>query len=176
MEPNISFQKTAIIPLMILEQWYRRNKDWKGKVVIVNGERIANLPFFRQNILETLDIFKDGHVDVRGRMDMISTMKEFPSATFICHQVNNEFNYMLLELLWAGFPVLHNASSWGEFGYSYKGSDIVEGAKLVDAVRGHHHDRLEAYKGHARALAWRHSPYNPEIHRAWMSLLNLGGL
>ena len=174
MEPNISFQKTALIPLMILEQWYRSHRDWKGKIVVVNGERIANLPFFRENILENLEIYKAGLVEIRGRMDMISTMKEFPCATFLCHQVNNEFNYMLMELLWAGFPVLHNAAIWTEFGYSYKGSDIVEGAKLIDEVRGHHHDRLEAYKSHARTLAWRHSPYNPDVHRAWVKLLNIG--
>ena len=173
MEPNISFQKTAIIPLMAIEKWYRTHRDWKGKVILVNGERINSLPFFRENILANLDIFKAGLVEIRGRMDMISVMREFPSATFLCHQINNEFNYMVLELLWAGFPVLHNATAWDEFGYTYKGSDIEGAAKLIEAVRGHHHDRLEVYKSHARSLAWRHSPYNPDVHRAWLKLLNL---
>lgn len=174
MEPNISFQKTALIPLMILENWYRSHRDWKGKIVMVNGERINNLPFFRDNILENLELAKDGRIEIRGRMDMISVMKEFPSATFLCHQVNNEFNYMVLELLWAGFPVIHNAVAWNEFGYYYKGSDIHDGARVVQEVRTHHQDRLEAYKSHARTLAWRHSPYNPDVHRAWLKLLNLG--
>lgn len=173
MEPNISFQKTAIVPLMILEMWYRKNPSWKGKVVFVNGERIANLPYFKENILDNLDLWKSGLIDVRGRMDMISVLREFPSATFVCHQVNNEFNYMLLELLWAGFPVVHNATAWDEFGYSYQGSNILQGANLVEQIRQHHHDRLEIYKSHARTLAWRHSPYNPENQRAWKALLNL---
>ena len=174
MEPNISFQKSALIPLMIIEKWYRGNPSWKGKIVIVNGERIHGLPFFRQNILENLEVFKAGLIEIRGRMDMISVMKEFPSATFLCHQINNEFNYMALELLWAGFPVIHNATAWNEFGYYYKGSDICEGATVLTEVRSHHHDRLEAYKSYARTLAWKHSPYNPDIHRAWRTLLNVG--
>jgi hypothetical protein len=140
----------------------------------VNGERIHGLPFFRQNILDNLELFKAGLIEIRGRMDMISVMKEFPSATFLCHQINNEFNYMALELLWAGFPVIHNAAAWDEFGYYYKGSDILRGAAVIDEIRGHHHDRLEVYKSHARTLAWRHSPYNPDVHRAWRTLLNIG--
>lgn len=173
MEPNISFQKTSLIPLMILETWFRAHPTWSGKVVIVNGERITTLPYFRENILETLDLWKSDRVEIRGRMDMISILREFPSATFLCHQVNNEFNYMLLELLWSGFPVIHNASAWSEFGYSYTGSNLKQGASLIDAVRQQHHDRLEIYKSHARILAWRHSPYNPEVHRAWLKVLNL---
>lgn len=174
MEPNISFQKTSLIPLMILETWYRQHKDWKGKVVLVNGERIHGMPYFPKNILENLDLFKAGLIEIRGRMDMISVMKEFPSATFVCHQINNEFNYMVLELLWAGFPVLHNSGAWNEFGYFYRGSDIQEGAKFIELIRNSHGDRLEAYKAHAMALAWRHSPYNPDVHRAWLKLLNIG--
>ncbi len=174
MEPNISFQKSVLIPIMILEHWYRSHRDWKGKIILVNGERVFGLPFFRQNILDELELFKNGHIEIRGRMDMISVLKEFPSATFLCHQVNNEFNYMVLELLWAGFPVIHNAAAWDEFGYYYKGSDIHDGARMIEQVRAHHQDRLEAYKSHARTLAWRHSPYNPDVHRSWKKLLNIG--
>ena len=57
MEPNISFQKTAFFSLMALESWYRTNKDWNGQVAIVNGERIMSIPFFRDSIIPTLDLF-----------------------------------------------------------------------------------------------------------------------
>lgn len=173
MEPNISFQKTCLIPLMILEQWYRKNPNWKGQVVVVNGERIMQTNFFKENIYNQLDIVKAGHVKMVGRMDMVSIMKTYPNATFLCHQVNNEFNYMLLELLWCGFPVVHNANAWNEFGYFYQSSDIHAGAELVEMIRQRHHERIEVYKSHAKTLAWKHSPYNPDVHRAWFKLLNI---
>ncbi len=173
MEPNISFQKSCIVPLVILEKWFRNHPDWKGRVVVVNGERAAQVNYFRDNILNQLDIYKAGRVQLIGRMDIISTLTKYPSATFLCHQVNNEFNYMVLELLWAGFPVLHNSAAWGEFGYYYKGSDIEEGAALLEKIQTSHSELLEIYKSHARILAWRHSPYNPDVHRAWKSLLNI---
>jgi hypothetical protein len=173
MEPNISFQKSAIIPLLILETWYRAHPDWNGQVILINGERLNQVLFFRQNILEKLELFKKGLIKIRGRMDIISTMKEFPSSTFLCSQVNNEYNYMVLELLWAGFPVVHNSSAWGEFGYFYKGFQFTKGAELLEEIRKKHQERLEAYKSHSRTLAWRHSPYNPDVQREWMRILNI---
>jgi len=173
MEPNISFQKTALIPLMILEKWFRANPTWDGQVVVVNGERLLQVPFFKESVLANMDLFKQGRINMLGRLDILTTLKSFPNATFVCHQINNEYNYMTLELLWAGFPVLHNAQVWRDFGYSYTGSDLSEAGALIDQIRAHHKDRLEAYKGHARALAWRHSPYNPDIHRAWKEVLRV---
>jgi hypothetical protein len=77
---------------------------------------------------------------------------------------------MILELLWLGFPVLHNAKSWDAYGYYYPGADLNEGGKLLSIVSEKHGERLELYKAHAHAVAWRHSPYNPDVHRAWEKL------
>ena len=170
-EPNISFQKSAIIPLLMIERWYRKNKGWNGKVIVVNGPRILQIPHFRQNIYETLDLVADGKVEMAERKDIITTLKTYPNATFICNQINNEFNYMVMELLWAGFPVLHNAKSWEAYGYYYPGADLDAAGRLLTLVEKDHKDRLEVYKAHARALAWRHSPYNPEVQRAWETLI-----
>ena len=173
MEPNISFQKSSIIPLMILEAWYRKHPDWKGEIVVINGERLMQVPFFKENVYRHLSIVQNNLVKMVARMDIVTTLNQYPSATFLCHQINNEFNYMLLELLWCSFPVLHNSTAWNEFGYYYKGSDIEQGAQLLEQIRTKHAERIETYKSHARTLAWRHSPYNPDIHRAWKQLLNI---
>jgi hypothetical protein len=173
MEPNISFQKTSYFSLIALEGWYRNHKDWNGQIVVVNGERIMNIPFFRDSIVPTLDIFKDNKVVILGRKDMHTMMTEYPSATFCLHQWNNEYNYMTLELLWAGFPVLHNAQSWKSYGYSYEGNNISSFHKRLDFIRERHSELFETYKSHARSLSWTHSPYNPEVQKAWNELLSV---
>jgi len=171
MEPNISFQKTSFVPLMALERWYRQHKDWNGEIVMFNGERMMLTPFFRESILPTLDLQKDNKIKVKGRKDIISILREYPSATFILHQWNNEYNYMLFELLWAGYPVIHNATSWGSFGYSYEGADLSKIGQLYENVISSHADKVETYKAHARALAWKHSPYNPDVQKGWAEIL-----
>ena len=156
---------------MALEGWYRKNKDWNGQVVVVNGDRIASIPFFKESILNTLELQKDGKLVIIGRKDMITMMTEYPSATFVLHQWNNEYNYMTLELLWSGFPVIHNAQSWKEYGYCYEGNSVNNMISKISFVRERHGELLEAYKSHARLLAWTHSPYNPDLQRAWIKLV-----
>lgn len=171
-EPNISFQKSAVIPLLMIDRWYRKmGRSWNGRVVVVNGPRILQIPHFKQNVYDTLDIVKDGKVEMADRKDIVTTLKTYPNATFICHQINNEFNYMVMELLWLGFPVLHNARSWDAYGYYYPGSDLDAGGELITQLRTKHVEFLEIYKAHARALAWRHSPYNADVQKAWEKLL-----
>jgi hypothetical protein len=158
MEPNISFQKTSVVPIMAMERWFRKHPEWTGEICVYNGERLLGTPFFKESILPTLELHKKGRIQFYGRKDIVSIMREYPSATFILHQWNNEYNYMLFELFWAGFPVIHNASSsWGCFGYSY--------------IQENHKNNVEIYKGHARQLAWRHSPYNPKVQEEWLNIL-----
>jgi hypothetical protein len=172
MEPNISFQKSSLVPLLAVEQWYRNGgKKWKGKVIVVNGDRLKSTPHFVSNVQTALDIFTDERVELLDRMDILSVMKAYPSALFVLHQFNNEYNYMTLELLHCGFPTVHNSPSWAPFGYTYNGNNVTEAAAQIKVAYESHHERLEIYRSHAAALSWRHSPYNPDIHSAWEKLL-----
>jgi hypothetical protein len=176
LEPNISFQKSSLVPLMILEAWYRTYKaknstQWNGEIVVINGERLLMIPFFKAIYL-SLDIVKDGLVKMRGRTDILSLLTEFPSGIPICHQWNNEYNYMVLEYFATGYPVMHNASDWSSYGYYYPNSDIGAGATLVETIRKSHAENLGVYKAHARALMWRHSPYNPDVQREWGKIID----
>lgn len=174
MEPNISFQKCGLMPLLALERWYRtkgKARGWKGKVIVINGDRLQGTPHFTKSIQPLLTIVRDGLVEFTDRRDILTTMRTWPDAIFVGHQFNNEYNYMTMELLWCGFPVIHNSASWGAYGYFYDGNNLGAAVTQIDAAVTGHAERLEAYKSHAQALAWKHSPYNPDVHRAWEALL-----
>lgn len=172
MEPNISFQKTSLIPLLIVERWYRAGgRRWKGKVVVFNGSRMKDTPHFSNTIEPTLDLFMDGRIEYMDRTSITVALKKWPTALFVAHQYNNEYNYMTLEHFWGGFPLVHNCGSWGEFGYYYKGNDIEAGVKQLEMAYTSHAEKLEAYRAHAQVLAWRYSPYNPENHRRWNEMM-----
>lgn len=171
-EPNISFQKSAIVPILALERWYRKNPSWNGQVVVMNGERLLMVPFFKENIWDTSELVKDGKIIMVGRNDIQKTMEIYSYATFLLHQVNNEYNYMTLELLHNGYPVLHNANSWKHHGYYYEGSDLDGIANMLEKVRIHE-QILETYKSHAQTLIWTHSPYNPSVQKKWEEIINV---
>ena len=169
LEPNISFQKSALIPILIVEQSYRLNKR-PLEVLIGNGERLLSNPFFTKTILPTLELYKDKKITFSGRHTITDIMKKYSHATAICHQWNNQYNYMTLEYLTAGFPVIHNAPDWHDAGYFYKGHSISEGVKaFTNSMQ--HASMLEQYKSGAETIRWRHSIYNPEVQLAWKEIL-----
>lgn len=171
LEPNISFQKSSLIPILIAERSYRENKR-PLHVLVGNSDRLMKNPFFLQSILPTLELMKDGKIKFSGRHDIPSIMTEYPHATGICHQWNNQYNYMTLEYLVAGFPVVHNAPDWSDVGYYYKGHDLTEGEAALKRAITFHASTLERYKSGAEVLRWRHSPYNPDVQKGWQELLN----
>lgn len=175
LEPNISFQKCSLIPLLMIERWYRENKTWNGRVIFVNGDRLLLIPFFRK-IYESLELVKDKKVESKNRMSILQLLEDYPSAIPVCHQINNEYNYMILEYFWTGYPVIHNASDWQEYGYYYSQNSIREGVNLINKIRRNHTSNFQTYKSHGKALAWRHSPYNPENQRKWEELLRGCGI
>jgi hypothetical protein len=169
-EPNISFQKSSIIPILAMERWYRNNKSWDGQVVVFNGERLLISPYFKDNIYDRLDLVKDGKISMVGRSDIQKTLEIYPYATFLLNQINNEYNYMTLELLHFGYPVIHNAESWREHGYYYTNSDLDSIAEQF-MLTHNHLTNMETYKSHAQTLIWTHSPYNPSVQKKWNEVL-----
>jgi hypothetical protein len=170
MEPNISFQKTAVIPMIIMEEFARKHPAFDFELVLLNSERLTASGYFKRNIEPSLRGLA-GKIKYAGRHDMITVMRNYPHATAICHHFNNEFNYMVLEFLHAGYPVLHNCAAWSEFGYYYADNDTAAGMAQLEQTIQFHAERLEVYKAHSRALVWRHSIYNPDVQKAWRDLM-----
>jgi hypothetical protein len=170
MEPNISFQKGSLVPIMIVEELIRSNPHLEIHVMVGNGEKLLLNPHFRDNILPGLELYKRGHLALLGRKEVTQVMRSVPHAIGLLHHVNNEFNYMTLEYMAAGFPAVHNAACWKDFGYYYDGCDTRGGAQMLGEAILRHHERFMAYKAQGELVAWRHSLYNPEVQAAWKAL------
>ncbi len=171
MEPNISFQKASIVPLLILEALHRANPNFKFKVVVGNGQRLQMVPYAANCFIPNLELFKKDMIEFCGRMDMFTTLNKYPSAFPICHNFNNEYNYMTLEYLHCGYPIIHNSKSWSSAGYYYEEDSISDGVKAVAAALSKHADSLDTFIAQGAAIIWRHSINNPKVQEAWATLL-----
>jgi len=171
MDPNISFQKCYFYSLLLVEAFYRKWPEWKGKVILINGDRVKLQPHATNNILPTLELYKQDRIEFTGRKSIHTILKENRSACFITHQWNNDFNYMTLELLYCNYPILHNSEGWEEIGYHYsidKWNDALD--TLYNALVNHK-ENLNIYKTHAANLIWKHSIHNPDIQKEWRTFL-----
>jgi hypothetical protein len=110
-------------------------------------------------------------IEFCDRLDIFSVMQKYPSAYPICHNYNNEYNYMTLEYLHTGYPIIHNSPSWSDGGYYYDGESIEAGVKAVARALTMHNDNFDTFVAQSAALIWRHSVNNPKVQEAWTKLL-----
>jgi hypothetical protein len=171
MEPNISFQKNSLIPIMALEAYYRKNRSNVKEAIIVNGQKFKDNEYFMKSVAPNLTILKDGILHLMPRAHIVTFARAFPNAIVLQHQVNNQYNYSFLEWMHMGFPVIHNISLLKEFGYYYEENDFNGAADKIDAIVKYHDCNVETHRAHARQLTWRFSPYNPENMLGWIKLM-----
>lgn len=171
-EPNISFQKCSLIPLMICEAYYRKNPTKFHEVAVINGHKLMESSHFKNSVLPCLDVYKAGKVHMLQRANTKELSKNLNTHFIIHHTVNNDYNYIFLEHLKMGFPVIHNFATLKEYGYYYEGDDIEAGCALIDVIAETHVVKHEAYKATCEQLFWNFSINNPANINSWKQILD----
>jgi len=173
MEPNISFQKNALIPILALEAYYRKHPAKVDHVIVVNGNKFKENVYFTNNIAPTLTILKAGKLQLMPRAHVGNLMKVMKHAIVVQHQVNNEYNYSFLEFMKMGFPLIHNVPRLSSYGYYYEGNDFDRAAAKMEQVVAAHNPAV--YKTQAEQLEWQFSIHNPANINGWRQLVGEGG-
>ena len=170
-EPNISFQKCGFYPLLLCNEFARRCTAWTGRVVLQNTERLKENTYFMKTLLPSLFVYTEGRLVLKERQTIRAILKENPGAAFVCHQVNNDYNYMFLELMSLDVPVLHNSQGWASFGYHWSEKEWEQALGTLYEMLVGHKDRLPAYRVQASQVAWKHSIANPVVREEWARVL-----
>jgi hypothetical protein len=171
MDPNISFQKCYFYSLLLVEAFSKKHPEWKGKVQIINGDKLKIEMNSFNFILPSLSLYTNNRIILHGRKNIHTILNDHPSSCFITHQWNNDFNYMTLELLYCNYPILHNSDGWDKFGYHYSINKWDEAVDTLYRALKYHKDNLNIYKTHAANLIWKHSIHNPEIQNEWRNIV-----
>jgi hypothetical protein len=172
MEPNIGFQKCSLVPIMICESYYRNNPNNMEGIVVINGSKLIESQYFLTNILSNLELYKSKRIFLIKRLSIREAATTFKQNIIIHHAVNNDYNYLFLEYLFMGFPVIHNYEMLKEYGYYYKGDDIEAGKNMIEYVINNHGSNLATYKASCQQLIWKFSIYNPDNINGWKNILS----
>ena len=167
MEPNLSFMKNAVLPLMIAEEYYMNNKDVEmvrvfSGIAIKENERLLS-------ILKNFSLFKDKKISMETRHNTISVLKDHIDV-IVSWQMENNLNYLYLDAVWFGYPVVHNANLCPDIGYYYQKNNIFEASnRLKDVVENHNTDNQ--YLENNRDKIKRYLPDNKELQNQYRILL-----
>jgi len=157
-EPNVQITKTCLVPLLICERLY--NKLFKNiKVIVLNQKKNDSF----KNFIELLDIYKDKRVELYDRLVFFNIIKQSKEKNIdfyvLSHHQDNPLNFLHLETLYLGYPLIHNCGCYKKAGYFYK--DIKQGSeKLFDAINNHK-NIIEDYNKESEKVLFKYSPNNP---------------
>jgi hypothetical protein len=139
-------------------------------VIVVNGNKFKENAYFTNSVAPQLTILASGKLQLMPRAHVGNLMKVMKHAIVIQHQVNNEYNYSLLEFMKMGFPLIHNVPRFSAYGYYYEGNNFDAAAAKIEQVVAAHNPAQ--YKLHAEQLAAQFSIYNPENVKGWWNLVS----
>ncbi|KWB93265.1 DUF2827 domain-containing protein, partial [Burkholderia ubonensis] len=169
LEPNISVVKTCHIPMLACEELYRAHPEAVEHLFVVNSMHLKEHPTFL-HFANSLDLVRQHKATFEPRIDLPGFMARHADAV-ISHHWENPQNYLYYDVLYGGYPLIHNSTLLGDAGYYYPDFDAAAGGRaLLDAWQ-HHDARLDDYRAKADRLLKSVSIDNPANLDAFVARL-----
>jgi hypothetical protein len=146
LEPNLQFVKTAVVPIMGAEKLNRTHPDCIELVQVYNyPTKSAAADALADTLTLGTKLRKNKSPNTTEVLLVHNSISYMP--IFVSHQIYTEWNYLYYELLYYGYPLVHNSPALRDYGYYYEGFD-------VDACAEQIHTALRTHNvGHAETLA-----------------------
>ena len=157
-EPNISFVKTSLVPVFIVEKFEQEFPEILKSCSLICGHELFKSSYF-PSLISDLDIYKK-------RSNFIKCYKRFPllyslrnlGGLIISNQILNELNYLYLESLFLSLPLVHNSKFFKDYGYFYNEFDINKAVKNVSYILQRHRLDINSYDEKNKELFIKYSP------------------
>ena len=158
-EPNLNVIKTFITPLLICETAYRQDPGAISEVYITNTSEITEHPSF-QSLTQAMDLYRDKIVSFEARYSLPLFLARFTDVV-VSHQWENGLNYLYYDVLYGGYPLIHNSPFLREVGYYYPDFDAKQGASALLWAIHHHDQHLADYNNRTQHLLSQVDISNP---------------
>lgn len=134
-EPNMSIHKNLLIPLIICEDYYRKFKSQLNRIFVY-----ASISSDIKNKIAHYDIVKDGIIEFHNRIItpavLYSLNKQIPCKNVVVSYNHlNNLNFIHLEMMCLGVPIVHNCEPFMSNGLYYDNYDISNASKLIEKAR-----------------------------------------
>jgi len=172
MEPNFSLMKSAIPPILICENAYRKNKNIISVHVtnINSGNDLLTIDRLN-NFIKKIKLVTDNKIHLEPRYHSLASMRDRQIDIVVSHQWENPLNYLYLDLAWMGWPIVHNGSLCKDIGYYYPEFNYEEGANILSDVIDNHHLNSEEYLHSNRRIINRYLPSNRILQNKYSKMI-----
>jgi hypothetical protein len=170
MDPNITVMKTSHLPMMVCEAAYRHRRDRFAAIYVTNGLPHRDNAHFASFAAAMLAA-KDGIMTLEPRFVGPAFLANHADAV-VTHHWENGLNYLFYEILYGGYPLVHNSAFLQGYGYRYADFDAEDGAAALLRAMDEHDQTLSDYCSRNERLLASLSPLNPKtigVHEALLA-------
>lgn len=167
LEDNEYSFKSSLVPMMICEKAFYARPELLETISVANTQSIKKNQSAMRFIGE-LNINTKNKLHLTGgwnTMNFISRIGKY----VLSYQENNNLNYLFLECLYLGIPLIHNSEYIKSYGYYYDGISLSFGANQLINSLVNHEENLEVYKEQNKFLLKSFSPQNHKNKSFYMA-------
>lgn len=145
-ETNKSISSYALSNVFTCENAYRKLKDKnlleKLYITSTTHERFSIQQFSRMTY--NLNLYMDNKLSVEGTFNPLEFMSKYADIV-VSHQWGNQIHSYYLDLIWMGWPVLHNTDVFKNIGYYYPQFDYTTSGSILRDIILNHDATFEHY-------------------------------
>tara|TARA_B100000212_G_scaffold273998_1_gene213476 strand:+ start:13044 stop:14165 length:1122 start_codon:yes stop_codon:yes gene_type:complete len=169
-EPNVEISKSCLVPLMAIIHLLRTNPNSFDAATVFCADKFGTSinKYINNNL--NLQSYKN-KIFFEGRYNIAYILDKF-NPTFISHQVMCELNYVYLEALYFGYPLIHNSTMLENQGYYYQEFNAIECAQKILESQEKHDDNLQNIKQKQKDFTYQFNADNPKVINKYTNLLN----
>lgn len=170
LEPNIALFKNCWIPLVACDKLHMSNPDLIEYVFAFNFPENTHAYNMADNLELGAKVRRFKRLQMPHILSYCTGRNTIP--IFVSYQVNNSLNYVYYELLYYGYPLVHNSPDLDGCGYYYRDFNIDECmAQILNAYK-HHNTNAQTYLEKGREYLKRVDPYDKDVCKLWSQKFN----
>ena len=168
-DPNVNVVKTFHLPMLVTENAYRNQPNQIERLLLFGAEHLKNSVHVT-NMIQAMSLGRDNKLFVETRHKLADVIGVHCNAV-VAHQWENNLNYLYWEILYLGWPLIHNSTAFADVGYYYPEFDPIKGGQVMNEGLASHHDTNRTQKGAIRETLWGFSIDNPAVQARHTELI-----
>ena len=164
LEPNFYIVKNAWVPIVAAEKLHKEHPDLIDQVYVFNYPENEHAERMIASLSVASKIRKFKRLAIPEILDHFNNNSEsYP--IFLSTQLYNSLNYIYYELLYYGYPLVHNSPELDGCGYYYPEYDLTKCVDGILTAYKHHDKDVDVLKNKAKQYLERVNPLNADVGR-----------
>ena len=170
-EPNESFVKSCVLPLIVCENFNNQHIGRINSINVFSSEKIRKSHYFVKFASSLNLLKKKDFCFFNNKWKTIDALSRFGGIT-LSHNIKNELNFNHLEISFVGLPLVHNSEMNRELGYFYDDFDLDMASRQLLKVMNYHKDIYDEYRDFSLSLIEKFHPKNKNNIKKLNNIIN----